>query len=669
MVLGRPPRTQASLFALALALTACGSDPTSDHSGTGGTAGSGGGSAGSGGAGPGSGGSNGSGGAKAVQDEAAALFGATTVPAFELTLPPEQWESLKAHAVDEQFTEASLSYEGKAIGSVGLRFKGSVGTLKSCFDASGKQTCPKLSMKLKFNEYSPDLRFYGLKRLNLHSMVWDPTKLHDRLAYDMFRELGIETPRSAWANVKVNGASLGLFAMVEQVDGAFAKSRWPEDGEGNVFKEVWPGNTDPNYYTSRLETNETTGTAEAFLQMTAELKAAAPEARTSVLGKWTDLTSLYNYMAVDDAVMDWDGVTAYYTDGSAKASGNHNYYWYQEPATNQFHLIPWDKDATFTPQGSFAQVPRWNVVPDDCSKLYPVWDGGARVIAPGCTPTFQALASDKGAYQAAVDRLLAGPFAEETVLKNIDRHAAFIEASVGQDPLGPSVAAWKGSVAQLKAIIPVLRTRLAYLREGRAIPPFSVTPTVKNDFEGVEALSLAFGSAPYFNASTRANVLLNTKTPLEGKQDLRIDFAYGNEAIAWQQYINYGIVFAEGTQDISQYQGIRLKIRSDKNRVVRLELNGPAQTAANQGIRLGWTLNVGSDAQDVDVKLLDAGYEPWVAEQNKDPKVPLSAVLTAANGIQLFPQCANRGSTGFMPDGYTDEGYLEVDSLEFYKTP
>lgn len=665
MTFGRFAYLKTSALAMALAVVACGENPPSPQG-----LGGGGKGADAGGAG----GQTDAGGSSEVcgmecsdcaTRDAADLFGYTTVPSFDLTLPAERWAYLKAHALDEQFEEACLSFEGTPVGGVGLRFKGSYGTLKGCLDDQGNLTCTKLSMKVKFSEYDKDLRFYGLKRVNFHSMVRDPSKLHERITYDLYREMGIASPRSAWANLKVNGESLGLFSMVEEIDGAFTSNRWPDDGNGNLFKEAWPITSDPSYYTSHLETNTATPSPEAFVQFYGELAAAAPADRTNALEKWSDLPSLYRYMAVDDAVMNWDGITAYYTDAQRSFTVNHNYYWYQEQARDSFHLIPWDMDSTLVPQATFMQVPRWDKSPSDCSLTYPVW-GGSIVLAPGCDLVFQALATNKSPYQAAVQELLDGPFAEAALAAKIDELSAFINESVATDPLGPTATVWKSSVSQLKGSLPVLRARLIHLRDDVPIVPLSLSTMAVNGFEDLDPLGLTLGSALMSNASTTVSQSLNTSTPLAGLEDLKLDFEYRNEANAWGQWINMSIPFTSGSRDLRSMSGIRFQVRADQSRMLRLDLESPAQTATNKGVRFGWNVSVGPSPTQVEVRFALAAVPSWAVDQGIDPKDPWSAVESSVTGLTFFPQCVGTGSTGFLPANTTDPGYLQVDAIEFF---
>ena len=61
--------------------------------------------------------------------------------------------------------------------------------------ARGAQ-CHKLSLKLKFNYEDKDQRFFGLKKVILHASLSDTTMMRERLAYSLWREMGVPAPRS-----------------------------------------------------------------------------------------------------------------------------------------------------------------------------------------------------------------------------------------------------------------------------------------------------------------------------------------------------------------------------------------------------------------------------------------------------------------------------------------
>jgi hypothetical protein len=401
--------------------------------------------------------------------DAAELFGIAHVPDFEFILPDDRWQWLQAHAATEEDVKAEARYEGQPAGTVGLRFKGSAGTLANCFDKTGALTCAKLSFRLDFEKYDGANRFFGLKRLNLHSMVNDPTKLRERVAYDLYQLSGIKAPRSSWATATVNGKSYGLFSMVEEVDDRFTADRWPGNGQGNLYKEVWPKTTRPADYVRALMTNKETATHDAIVAFAGDLASADASHLSGALEQWTDRAYLARYMAVDDAIANCDGVTAMYSaTATSPTSNNHNYYLYQEPNRSVFWLIPWDMDLTLTRCLDFAAVPRWNTVPADCDRNYPVW-GTAYVRAPGCDRLFQAIAARRTDYETAVDRLLSGPFAVQTVLKKIERWSTFIHDAEVADPTTAGERAWLSAVKDLEGAVPVLRKRLRAIRDGRPL--------------------------------------------------------------------------------------------------------------------------------------------------------------------------------------------------------
>jgi spore coat protein H len=390
------------------------------------------------------------------------LFDYPRVPLFDICLPHAAWENLKAHSKDEEYVEARACFEGRYIGRVGVRFKGSYGSLYNCFDENDRNICRKLGIKLKFDEYDRGNRFFGLKRLNFQGYRYDDTYIRERLAYDLFRAMGIAAPRSAWAMLRVNGEFLGLFGMVEQVDGRFTKDRWPDNPDGNLYKEVWPVTTDRDWIASHLKTNGKAANVDAFLAFAGAMIAAADDGLGATLGRFADLDYLARYMAVDDAIASYDGITAYYTSEDLSFAGNHNYYFYEESA-NRFTIIPWDQESTFTVDSGFGSVPRWTCVPDDCRRTYRVWGGQNLVIAPGCDRVFRAMAADRRMYREACAELLHGPFTENAMYAAIDAHAAFIRQAVRIDPHGPGIVAFERGIRFLESQIPKLRNRLKAL--------------------------------------------------------------------------------------------------------------------------------------------------------------------------------------------------------------
>ncbi|HMA91334.1 MAG TPA: CotH kinase family protein [Polyangiaceae bacterium] len=594
--------------------------------------------------------------------DASELFGFAKIPTFDMVLPADAWAELKTHARDEKYVEAQACFEGKAIGPVGLRFKGSYGSLYNCFDSSGINTCRKLGMKLKFDKYDPDARFYGLKRLNLHGYHYDDSYLKERLSYDLYAAMDIVTPRAAWALLRVNGEPQGLFGMVEDVDGRFTASRWPDNGDANLYKELWPGQTDEAEIASRLETNEELGQTGNFQAFSQAIKTATSEQLRETVGRFVDLEYWARYMAVDDAIANFDGITTYYTSGAADESGNHNFYLYEE-AANRFTLIPWDLESTLSTVSGFGYVPPWQTTPTDCSVTYRAWgDSTLRVVAPGCDPVFRALNADLSEYHAAARRLLDGPFVEATMLANIDRLASFIRAEASADPHGPGAAKFESAVGFMRQDIAKLRARLEYIQTGKSTVPCVLPLGETMGFETNDDYGLTVGTLLMCNTNSTTSVTLNKTAPITGSQSLRMLFNFGNEAEAWQQWSIYHIPIADGPKDLNGFSGIRFKARSNAARTLRFDLISPNDSLNNDGIHFGWDISLKTEVATFEVRFADAKVPDWA----KDPGDQFTDILATTASIGFQPICNDRGATGQLAEGTPDNGWIEVDDIEIF---
>ncbi len=587
------------------------------------------------------------------------LFFASAIPRMKLSLPKAEWEALKKNADDEIYTEASLTFEGEDMGVVGLRFKGGYGSLFACLDEQGNLLCPKLSMKLKFNEYVSGKRFYGMKRLNLHSMVRDDTKMHDKISYGLYRDSGVIAPRSHWAVVEVNGESLGLYATVEQIDGRFTEQRWPDDGHGNLYKEVWPQYDGPEAYQDALKTNETVGTHERMLTFAAALKDASPEEALDALDEFSDTDQLYAYMAVQDATANWDGITAWYC--SEYGCSNHNFYWYVQ-SSGDLILIPWDLDSTLNPAAQLGHVPHWTVVPDDCDQRYDAF-GIIEVAAPGCNPFFQGLASDYDRYATKVQELIDGPFAISKVSADIDRYTELLRDAVGDDPTMQGISGWEENVARMKADLTFLHERLLALRDREPLTPFGILPGAVMDFESVGGLSLTLGSLLYSAPNTSAQHLINSISPSAGANDLRLEYIFRDEPTGtWNQWIALNLLMEGGVQDLSSFSGLRFDIVAEGPREVRVDLDSALESGRNEGIRPGWLIYVTEEVQTISLDLADLAVPDWAV----DPGDDLAAILQTVSGLILQPQAAGRDSSGLLGADVEDTGFIQIDNIEFF---
>ena len=403
------------------------------------------------------------------------LFDQDELHTFEIELADDLLAELDADPAAEEYVEGALHFAGETIEPIGVRYKGSIGGFIGCtagsnpFAPDGPKVCTKLSMQLKINWDDPSREFFGVRTVQLHSQNLDPTLMHERLGYWLFREMGVPAPRSTHARVIVNGEYLGVFALTEEVDGRFTRETF-DDGTGNLYKEVWPFDgtgvpTTENALIAGLETNEDENpSAEIMTSFAAELVAAAPQERIDVIDRWSDVDLLLRAFVVDRAIKNDDGALHWYCFGPCRP---HNFYWYEDPTARKVFFIPWDIDNAFDGLNATSVVAQFTVIADpfgeirnDCQP-FPFGSFNLNQRSAACDPLLGALGPLDAEFDLIRAEFLAGPFAEEEVEARLDEWAAQIEDAVAEAAAAhddaPTVDAWRDAIELLKDGLAVSR--------------------------------------------------------------------------------------------------------------------------------------------------------------------------------------------------------------------
>lgn len=396
------------------------------------------------------------------------LFDQDTLHTFEINVSEALLATLNEDPAAEEYAEGSLTFEGETIAPIGVRYKGSVGAFVGCTDGpnplvpSGAKTCDKLSLKLKINWDDPNGEFYGVRKVLLHSQNLDPTLMHERLGYWLFREMGVPAPRSTHARVMINGEFAGVFALTEEIDGRFTRENF-EDGAGNLYKEVWPFDANHAPATSQalidsLQTNENDDpNADIMTAFTAELAAAAPEAALEVIAKWIDIDNLLTTFVVDRAIRNDDGPLHWYCIPECNP---HNFYWYEDPSSRQLTLIPWDLDNAFDSLTGTGLIAGFIEIADELGEItndcqpFPFGSFGLLQISAACDPLVGPLTTLDEALDGIRAELVAGPLSDDRVAQQLERWSAQIESSVAEfadaHPSAQSVETWRAALAAMQ---------------------------------------------------------------------------------------------------------------------------------------------------------------------------------------------------------------------------
>lgn len=585
------------------------------------------------------------------------VFDEEQVRTYELELGATEWAELQARALDEEYVAAQLSVDGELVGQVGLRFKGNAGTLARCA-RPGALICPKVSMKIKFDEFEPEQRWQGFKRLNFNSMLSDPTYLRERLAYQLFREMGVPAPRAGHARLVVNGEDRGVYSLVEDIDGRFTDDRF-EKGDGNLYKEQWPTTSSARTLTERLETNEDAPDHGAMLELKAALSAAPSDELPDVVARYMDVDQLLAYLVVDRTIANWDGITAFYCFGNG--CRNHNYFFYQHEDEARFSLIPWDLDNTFRVAHSFEYVPSALVVPEDCGALYPTLDT-MKALAPGCDPLLQGVARmDKRRHQAQQTRLLEGPFAPKTLDAWLDARVAQLTPLVAADTRGPGLTMFLTELEVLRRNLRLFGERLRAERDGENITLSRLDIDALNDFEAATPFGIRFGNPARSGLGSNVEVRLREADALEGERDIELAFEHKDGGEPWTQQTRFTLPFdSPDPSDLTGKSLLRLVLRADAPRTVRISFESSDYSVVERDATFGWDVTVDGTRQLIELPLATASLPPGSSLPDQ-----LDHILRHAIGLLVDPLVKGRDGNGLLGAGKRDAGSLQIDDLQF----
>jgi spore coat protein CotH len=379
-----------------------------------------------------------------------ALFDPARVHTIHVTADESDWAAIQRNPERERYIRVTVEMGDVRVDDVGMRFKGSWGSLFWCAD--GTFDCDKLNLKFDFHEYVDAQRFYDVKKLNLHAMEVDDSNVREHLAYTVWRGAQVPASRTGWTTLRVNDQDMGLFLLVEQVDGRFTRHRW-DHGDGDLYKETWFTETSTAAWAAGLQNNAESGTPERMAQMAQELDADFETA----LDAWMDRDALVRFLAAMDVTGSFDGVAAFYCVGGGRCD-NHNYFVYDRG--DQVLLLPWDMDRSYdvpVPVFEVHGVPHWTE-PTACEPMPALL--GLYVMPPSCDPFLAGLAPLIGDDVVTMRRsLLDGPASLDVLLAEVDRVEALLRPYVEADPHGPTVQEWEAGLADFRSDLRSLDAR------------------------------------------------------------------------------------------------------------------------------------------------------------------------------------------------------------------
>jgi spore coat protein CotH len=275
------------------------------------------------------------------------LFSDDELPVFLIKILVENANRLQAEVMggEHEYVEASFTYDEREYASVGIRLKG-----ENSFEAFRS----KPSIKVDFNRYVEDQALRGLGSITLNNMNDDYSMMHERLAYRVYRELGVPAYRVNHALVyvqEIDGEGdvisdrfYGLYSLLEDADNEMI-ARWFDDNDGSLW-EIW----DSDFYDGYVPCPNAYGSAGCFQLEYGE------EDRDKIQAV-ADALELSGQAAIDAAHphFDWEAWVNYWAGGALTAqfdaypfaNPGDDCHVYHDPTSDKLVFMPHGADETF----------------------------------------------------------------------------------------------------------------------------------------------------------------------------------------------------------------------------------------------------------------------------------------------------------------------------------
>ena len=306
-----------------------------------------------------------------------ALFDERVLHELHLRFERSDWQTV---VDDERDVPAELELDGVTYPRIGVRHKG-----RSTLNINS----PKKPFNLTLDAFVEGQEVDGYDIINLDNGYLDPSQIREALSYHLMRDF-LPASKTAFARVHVNGETLGLYTMVQQVDRSFLREWGPSD-EGDLFKAepyrddvffqyrptlAWEGES-LEEYRRRYELKGPSRTAAAeqaayrrVRELTRVLDAPVSAGGVSeadfprAIQEVLDVDGALWYLAAQNLLCNFD---SYYF--------GHNYLLYRSELDGRYRLFPWDLNLSLWgyPFGTFGPV-----APDDLVRANPLIASGDR---------------------------------------------------------------------------------------------------------------------------------------------------------------------------------------------------------------------------------------------------------------------------------------------------
>jgi hypothetical protein len=267
------------------------------------------------------------------------------LPVWDLFVASSNWDALHEDVRADVQVDATVCIDGRGH-PIGLELQG-----------SSTRTERKKSFDLKFNRGVPlrkppfhDASGHGaqdeaFERIIVKAMFKDQSLIREAVAFDLWREMGGEAPRTGFTHLRINGDYWGLYVVVEPVNKAYLRRHGYPRG-GQLYKGVRKHGSRADFEPGRdLELafenkNDENDPRRDDLAALIEKLQRTPLEREAFEREIDPILPLSEYFERKIWV-------AFTQNGDATAQ---NFFLYNAPqdGRDRWHQLPWDSDLCFS---------------------------------------------------------------------------------------------------------------------------------------------------------------------------------------------------------------------------------------------------------------------------------------------------------------------------------
>jgi spore coat protein H len=324
------------------------------------------------------------------------IFDNKTVLPLRIEISSNELARLRRN--DRQDVRATV-WEGSNVWhNVALHVKGAAGSRRVIDDA-------KPALTLRFNEFTPDQKFHGLRKIHLNNSVQDASYMCENICGELFRKVGVPAARVSYATLELNGKKRGLYVL---------KEGFTKDLLGIYFKNTKGNLYDGGFLREVSEQLERDLGGDDDVKDWSDLKALAKaaqepdaEKRWEELNRVLDVERFFKFMALEVMTWDWDG---YFMN-------RNNYRVYHDLDTGKMVFFPHGMDQMFW-------EPTRPILPQD--KINSSLVGRAVLTTP----------AGKKIYREYFGEVFTNIFQVEVLTNRVNELAALLKPHVGSDHEG-----------------------------------------------------------------------------------------------------------------------------------------------------------------------------------------------------------------------------------------